>query len=139
MGKDLWDQKSREDHGSATTLSLKSNTGVIKNVAVIPKGADVTANAVNKYEDERKRLADQKEDMALRRFCNGKDNAWRPDNFFSEACGQEEVPPWPVRPNEIFSNPALCMRIMAHQLEQKEKRKQEKRAKKAEEMGKKRK
>merc|ERR1711977_295563 len=108
----------------------KSNTGVIKNVTVIPKGAEVTANAVNKYDDERRRMAEEKEDMALRRFCNGKDNAWRPDSFFSETCGEEEVPPWPVRPTEIFSNPALCMRIMAHQLEQKEKRKQEKRAKK---------
>merc|ERR1711924_365763 len=85
-----------------------------------------------------KRQADQKEDESLRRFCNGRDmSAWRPDNFFSETCGDDEVPPWPVRPNEIFSNPALCMRIMAHKLEQKKKRKQEKRAKKAEEMGKK--
>lgn len=137
--KDLWDQKRREDKGSATSISLKSNTGVIKNIAVIPKGAEVTANSVNKYEEERKRNTEQKEDVNLRRFCNGKDNAWRPDSFFTEACGEDEVPPWPVRPGEIFSNPALCMRIMAHQLEQKEKRKLEKRKNKAEDTGKKQK
>merc|ERR1711862_160334 len=99
----------------------------------VPKSAVVTQNAVNMYEQDRQRNAETKEDTLLTRFCNGKDNAWRPDSFFTEACGDEEVPPWPVRPQEIFTNPQMCMRVMAHQMEQRKKRKEEKKAKKAQE------
>merc|ERR1712187_716775 len=88
--------------------------------------AKVTENNVNKYEEERARNAETKEDTQLNRFCDGNDHAWRPDTFFTEACGKEEVPPWPVRPSELFANPQICMRIMAATFEKKEQKRKEK-------------
>lgn len=130
--RELWEQKRREDEGSRTSISLKSRDGEVRSVTRIPRGALVTKNSVNQYEEERQRNTEAKEDINLRRFCNGKDNAWRPDNFFAETCGEDETPPWPIRPMEIFTNPALCMRIMANQMDRKEKRKKVKKEKKAE-------
>mmetsp|Transcript_100907 Transcript_100907/g.285796 ORF Transcript_100907/g.285796 Transcript_100907/m.285796 type:complete len:185 (+) Transcript_100907:19-573(+) len=69
-------------------------------------------------------MAEAKEDALLSRFCDGKDNAWRPDSFFVEACGDGsgEAPPWPIRPTELFTNPHICMRIMANTMEAKSKK-----------------
>ncbi|CAK0881971.1 unnamed protein product [Prorocentrum cordatum] len=85
--KALWGQKEKEDHGSRSSLTLKSNRGVTKTVHLVPKGAEVTKTSVNKFEEERQKMAEAKEDALLSRFCDGKDNAWRPDSFFVEACG----------------------------------------------------
>eukprot|EP00927_Polykrikos_kofoidii_P067390 TRINITY_DN62881_c0_g1_i1.p1 TRINITY_DN62881_c0_g1~~TRINITY_DN62881_c0_g1_i1.p1 ORF type:complete len:405 (+),score=126.88 TRINITY_DN62881_c0_g1_i1:40-1215(+) len=125
-------QKKKEDFGSATSVTLKSNDGEVTNVTKVPQGANVTNNAVNQYEAERIRNAELKENTQLHRFCNGKDDAWRPDFFFTDTCGQADIPPWPIRPAEVFSNPSLCVRIMAHQLERRKLRKQAKKQKKAE-------
>merc|ERR1711974_193223 len=75
---------------------------------------------------ERARHADGKEDTQLERFCDGNDAAWRPDTFFTEVCGQDDVPPWPIRPTELFTNPHIVMKIMAQQMEEKKARKREK-------------
>merc|ERR1711971_813852 len=96
-------QKDKEDRGSRSSLTLKSKS------------------SVNKFDEERQKMAEAKEDVLLSRFCDGKDNAWRPDSFFAEACGDGggEVPPWPIRPTELFTNPHICMRIMAKTIEEK--------------------
>merc|ERR1712217_45196 len=129
-----WEQKDREDHGSATSISLKSRDGEVRrSIATIPRGAEVTRNNVNKFAEERAKNADGKEDTQLERFCNGNDHAWRPDTFFTEVCGEDDVPPWPIRPTELFTNPHIVMKIMAQQMEQKKQKKKEKKMKKEEE------
>merc|ERR1712113_496751 len=80
--------------------------------------------------EERAKMADSKEDVQLERFCDGNDSAWRPDSFFTETCGEEEVPPWPIRPTELFTNPSIVMRIMAQQMEKKKQKKKEKKLQK---------
>jgi len=129
--QELWKAREVEDKGSATTISLKSNKGeVVSKVTRVPKGANVTKSNVNKFEEERLKNAERKEDISLNRFCDGKDNAWRPDSFFTETCGGtaggDDIPPWPVRPQEIFTNPQLCLRIMNHQMQKKQQKKDEK-------------
>merc|ERR1711879_57457 len=104
MGK-LWEQRDKEDHGSRTSISVRTNDGEVRIINTLPKDAKVTGNNVNKYEEERAKNAETKEDTQLNRFCDGNDHAWRPDTFFTDACGEEEVPPWPVRPSELFANP----------------------------------
>jgi len=126
--KEMWDQKKREDHGSASSISLKSRDGEVTSVVKIPKGAIVTDNDVNKYAEERARAADTKEDVQLGRFCDGNDVAWRPDTFFTANCGQDEVPPWPIRPTELFTNPTILTRIMAQQMEKRKEKKAQKKA-----------
>merc|ERR1711920_351751 len=96
--RDLWKAKDVEDRGSATKISIKSRNGEVRQVVRVPEGADVTANSVNKYEEERAKNADRKEDTQLNRFCNGNDTAWRPDTFFTETCDGDDLPPWPIRP-----------------------------------------
>mmetsp|Transcript_90881 Transcript_90881/g.257419 ORF Transcript_90881/g.257419 Transcript_90881/m.257419 type:complete len:263 (-) Transcript_90881:258-1046(-) len=135
--RQLWEQKSREDHGSATSISLKSRDGEVHSIAKVPSGAAVTHNDVNKFEQDRQKNADTKEDAQLNRFCDGQDNAWRPDSFFTDTLGDEDIPPWPMRPNELFTNPHLCMRIMAAQTEKKRQKKLEKRLKGDDKKGKK--
>merc|ERR1712032_809326 len=108
----LWEQKDREDHGSRSTISVRTTDGELRIINIVPRDAEVTDNNVNKYEEERAKNANSKEDIQLHRFCDGKDHAWRPDTFFTETCGEEDVPPWPVRPSELFANPQICMRIM---------------------------
>merc|ERR1712039_357039 len=95
-------------------------------------GASVTGNNVNKYAEERAKMADSKEDVQLERFCDGNDAAWRPDTFFTETCGEDDVPPWPIRPTELFTNPSIVMRIMAQQMEKKKQKKKEKKLQKEE-------
>lgn len=124
--QELWEIKGVEDFGSATAISMKTNTGELRIVNTIPKGAETTLNNVNKYAEERAKNADHKEDIQLERFCDGNDAAWRPDTFFTETCGQEEIPPWPIRPTELFTNPHLVMRIMAQRMEEKKRKKKEK-------------
>merc|ERR1712203_508649 len=85
---------------------------------------------VNKYAQERAKMADSKEDVQLGRFCDGNDHAWRPDTFFTETCGEGDAPPWPVRPSELFANPQICMKIMAATFEKKEQRRKEKKQQK---------
>lgn len=131
--KQLWEQKDREDRGSASSISLKSRDGLVRNIAKVPRGAEVTDNNVNKYEQERARNADGKEDTQLDRFCNGNDTAWRPDTFFTEVCGDDDVPPWPIRPTELFTNPHIVMKIMAQQMEEKKRKRREKKQRKEEE------
>mmetsp|Transcript_61695 Transcript_61695/g.133668 ORF Transcript_61695/g.133668 Transcript_61695/m.133668 type:complete len:319 (-) Transcript_61695:73-1029(-) len=131
--KELWAQKAREDRGSDTTISLKSRDGEVRTITRLPKGSNVTSNEVNKYEEERAKNSEFKEDTLLGRFCDGKDNAWRPAQFFTEACGDKDVPPWPVRPTEIFTNPELCMKIMAAQMERRKLRKMQKKLKRYDE------
>merc|ERR1712060_203705 len=126
----LWEQRDREDHGSASSISIKTRDGEVRNIPAVPKGAEVTSNSVNKYAAERARHADGKEDVQLERFCNGNDSAWRPDTFFTEVCGQDDVPPWPIRPTELFTNPHIVMKIMAQQMEEKQLRKRDKQVKK---------
>merc|ERR1711972_828109 len=126
----LWEQRDREDHGSASSISLKTRDGEVRNIPTVPKGAEVTSNSVNKYAAERARHADGKEDVQLERFCDGNDAAWRPDTFFTEVCGQDEVPPWPIRPTELFTNPTIVMRIMAQRMEKKKQKKAEKKRQK---------
>jgi len=137
--RDLWEAKDVEDFGNRTTISLKSNVGEVKSITRVPLGAEVTSNEFNKYEEERMRRAGAKEDALLRRFCDGNDAAWRPDTFFTETCGTGDVPPWPIRPSELFTNPSILMRIAAERLEKKKAKKlakkmskvEKKRAKKA--------
>jgi len=128
--RQLWQEKDRQDHGSASSISLKSNDGEVHCIQKVPAGAVVTQNGINKYEDERRQNANLKEDVQLNRFCDGQDNAWRPDSFFTEECGQEEVPPWPIRPTELFTNPHLCLRIMAMQMDKSKELKKAKKLKK---------
>mmetsp|Transcript_96064 Transcript_96064/g.275890 ORF Transcript_96064/g.275890 Transcript_96064/m.275890 type:complete len:259 (-) Transcript_96064:69-845(-) len=126
----LWQQKDREDHGSRSCITLKSRDGEVRSITRVPAGAKVTDNNTNKYARERAKLADHKEDCQLERFCDGNDSAWRPDTFFTDTCGGDDIPPWPIRPSELFTNPTIVMRIMAQQMEKKKdkklKRKQEK-------------
>merc|ERR1712029_630363 len=89
-----------------------------------------TDNNVNRYAQERERNADAKEDVQLNRFCNGNDTAWRPDTFFTGVCGGDDVPPWPIRPTELFTNPHLMMRIVGEQIEKKKQKKKDKKSKK---------
>jgi len=77
----LWQQKDREDHGSRSCITLKSRDGEVRSITRVPAGAKVTDNNTNKYARERAKLADQKEDCQLERFCDGNDSAWRPDTF----------------------------------------------------------
>merc|ERR1712176_1431044 len=88
-------------------------------------------------EAERARNADKKEDKQLERFCDGNDASWRPDTFFTETCGEDEVPPWPIRPTELFTNPSIVMRIMAQQMEKKKQKKKDKKLQKEEQRGRK--
>lgn len=130
--KQLWDERERQDRGSKSQLSLRSRDGgVVRNVTVVPRGAFVTANSVNHYEAHRSRNKEGKEDCQLSRFCDGKDSAWRPDSFFMEACDSNEAPPWPVRPHELFTNPALIKRAK-EQMEAKGKERTEKKKNKKE-------
>merc|ERR1712190_454949 len=85
---------------------------------------------VNKYEQERLKNAETKEDTQLGRFCDGNDHAWRPDTFFTETCGEADAPPWPVRPSELFANPQICMKIAAATFEKKEQLRKEKKQQK---------
>lgn len=126
--QELWAQKKKEDHGSATAVSLKSNAGEVRVTTRLPTGAEVTDNSTNKYEEERMRNSMSKEDVLLGRFCDGQDNAWRPDSFFSEEIGGDDIPPWPVRPTELFTNPHLCARIMHQRMLLKKQKKAEKKA-----------
>mmetsp|Transcript_76810 Transcript_76810/g.221943 ORF Transcript_76810/g.221943 Transcript_76810/m.221943 type:complete len:286 (+) Transcript_76810:152-1009(+) len=128
----LWEQKDREDNGSASSVSLKGRDGSVRTVARVPAGAHVTDNSTNRYAEERAKNADKKEDVQLERFCDGNDVAWRPDTFFTEVCGEDDVPPWPIRPTELFTNPHIVMKIMAQQMEKKKQKKLEKKARKAE-------
>eukprot|EP00929_Paragymnodinium_shiwhaense_P080217 TRINITY_DN4181_c0_g5_i1.p2 TRINITY_DN4181_c0_g5~~TRINITY_DN4181_c0_g5_i1.p2 ORF type:complete len:295 (-),score=101.48 TRINITY_DN4181_c0_g5_i1:162-1046(-) len=128
----LWAQRDREDRGSETHLSVKRRDGTVKQIPRVPKGANVTKSTVNQYEQERRKNSERKEDQQLDKFCDGKNHAWRPDFFFTETAeGGEDIPPWPVRPTEIFTNPELCARIMARQLDRKQKRAQAKKEKKS--------
>merc|ERR1712113_1046418 len=80
--------------------------------------------------EERAKMADSKEDVQLERFCDGNDSAWRPDTFFTETCGEGDVPPWPIRPTELFTNPSIVTRIMAQQMEKKKQKKLQKKLEK---------
>lgn len=128
--QDCWEAKDVQDHGSINTISLKTAAGEFKQFGKIPEGATVTENNINRYAEERERNADAKEDVQLNRFCNGNDTAWRPDTFFTDVCGGDEIPPWPIRPTELFTNPHLMMRIMAEQMERRKQKKQEKKERK---------
>jgi len=130
--QNLWKERHEQDHGSNTIVSLKSKDGEVHTYNKVPAGADVTQNGINKYADDRVKNAAQKEDLQLRRFCDGQDAAWRPDNFFVEGLGEsEDLPPWPMRPTELFTNPHLNVKIMAEQMaRQKLLRKAKKMAKK---------
>lgn len=126
--QELWAQKKKEDHGSATAVSLKSNAGDVRITTRLPNGAEVTDNCTNKYEEERMRNSLSKEDVLLGRFCDGQDNAWRPDSFFTDEIGGDDIPPWPVRPTEVFTNPHLCARIMHQKTRLKKQKKADKKA-----------
>mmetsp|Transcript_24326 Transcript_24326/g.32838 ORF Transcript_24326/g.32838 Transcript_24326/m.32838 type:complete len:392 (-) Transcript_24326:218-1393(-) len=128
--KELWDERHRQDHGSSSCISLKSNDGDFHALAKIPAGAEVTLNSINKYDEERRRFAAHKEDNQLDRFCDGQDTAWRPDSYFTEVCSQEKVPPWPIRPTELFTNPHITFRIRAAQFEKRKAKKAAKRLEK---------
>jgi len=129
--QDLWKERHEQDHGSKYVVSLKSKDGEVHRITKVPTGANVTQNDTNKYAEDRKKYAAAKEDLQLRRFCDGQDTAWRPDSFFVEECGDEDLPPWPVRPTELFTNPHLSFKVMAEQMErQKLLRKAKKMAKK---------
>ena len=43
----LWEQKHREDHGSANTMSLKSRDGEVRTVTILSKDALVSPNHVD--------------------------------------------------------------------------------------------
>mmetsp|Transcript_92581 Transcript_92581/g.145304 ORF Transcript_92581/g.145304 Transcript_92581/m.145304 type:complete len:296 (-) Transcript_92581:34-921(-) len=108
--RDLWKQKKQEDCGSQFALTLKSNDGQVRSVALVPEGAQVSDNNVNLYEEERRRMSGKKEDKLLDRLCDGQDVAWRPDSFF-EALGDQDVP-WSMRPTDLFANRSMVERIV---------------------------
>merc|ERR1712129_434371 len=85
--------------------------GVVRTVPVISDSAEVSRNGINNYEAERRKMAEQKEDRCLERLCDGKDASWRPDNFFSDALGEDDLP-WPMRPTDFFANPVMVHRVV---------------------------
>lgn len=109
--KQLWQQRQKEDHGSRTSLTLKSRHGEVKTIVKLPDDAEVTSTSVNGFELERAKNAAQKEDRSLARFCSGHDAAWRPDHFFADVLGENDVP-WPIRPTDLFLKPEMVDRIL---------------------------
>lgn len=102
----LWEQKHREDHGSANTMSLKSRDGEVRTVTILPKDALVSPNHVDVYELERQRSAEDKENALLTRVCDGRD-VWHAGNLLTQ---DKEVP---RRPADLFTNPAFLQRVVA--------------------------
>merc|ERR1712194_890454 len=111
-------------------VSVKTAKGDIRTITKVPKGANVTLHGVNKYEEERLRNMENKENTQLNKFCDGNDTTWRPEHFFTETCGDDDVPPWPIRPTELFTNPHLMMKIMGQQMEKKKAQKEKKKLEK---------
>merc|ERR1712137_691080 len=59
----MWEEQHKQDHGSDTRMSLKTADGEIRTIVKVPQGANVTKNNVNRFEEERERNADRKEDV----------------------------------------------------------------------------
>eukprot|EP00403_Amphidinium_massartii_P009127 CAMPEP_0178427204 /NCGR_PEP_ID=MMETSP0689_2-20121128/29622_1 /TAXON_ID=160604 /ORGANISM="Amphidinium massartii, Strain CS-259" /LENGTH=279 /DNA_ID=CAMNT_0020048899 /DNA_START=36 /DNA_END=872 /DNA_ORIENTATION=+ len=143
--KDMWEMRAVEEKPEENfAWSLKNADGEL--LAVVPKlpeTAKVTANDANKYEQERLKRANEKEDAQLGKYCDGKNNAWRPDSFFEESLGEKDVP-WPMRPTDFYNNPNLVSRVVqayeeSRRLERKKKKEAEKQSKKKDKKEKKKK
>mmetsp|Transcript_48326 Transcript_48326/g.113100 ORF Transcript_48326/g.113100 Transcript_48326/m.113100 type:complete len:480 (-) Transcript_48326:52-1491(-) len=141
--KGMWEQRAVEDKPDENfAMSLKNADGELLGVIPkLPETAKVTSNDNNKYETERLKRASEKEDALLNKYCDGKDNAWRPDSYFEETLGERNVP-WPMRPTDFYNNPNLVSRVVmafeeSRRIQKDKKKKEEKAAKKKEKKDKK--
>lgn len=134
---DLWKEREIQDKGSRCTISLKSRKGdVVRQVTKIPEGAKVTSNVINKFDVEREANASKKEDVLLERIANGKDPAWRPEQFYSELKGAKgKVDMMKLRPQDFLRmDPSFVQKVVAaYKAERKAEKKRKKKKKKKKE------
>ncbi|CAE7805839.1 unnamed protein product [Symbiodinium sp. CCMP2592] len=137
---DLWKEREIQDKGSRCTISLKSRKGdVVRQVTKVPEGAEVTSNVVNQFETDREENAAKKEDELLARLANGKDPAWRPDQYLSQLKGKG-TSKLKLRPDFLRMDPAFLQKVVAEYKAQKKaakKKKKKKKQKKEKKAGKK--
>ncbi|CAE7929227.1 unnamed protein product [Symbiodinium sp. KB8] len=127
---DLWKEREIQDKGSRCTISLKSRKGdVVRQVTKVPEGAEVTSNVVNQFETDREENAVKKEDELLARLANGKDPAWRPDQYLSQLKGKG-TSKLKLRPDFLRMDPAFLQKVVAEYKAQKKAAKKKKKKKK---------